>query len=111
MISFFHSLYCILFGHLQLLFFLSLILLKASIYIWKGGIFVWLPLTYLATAMQEGQGSQQDRHLVRKALKSALSHLKADHAGDFLSCHGQRVCAFRFSLTDIIQYAFECLLY
>ena len=27
-------------------------------------------------------------------LKSALSHLKADHAGDFLSCHGQRVCAF-----------------
>jgi cytochrome c oxidase subunit 5b len=27
---------------------------------------------------------------VRKALKSALSHLKADHAGDFLSCHGQR---------------------
>ena len=111
MISFFHSLHCILFGHLQLLFFLSLILLKASIYIWKGGIFVWLPLTYLATAMQDGQGSQQDRHLVRKALKSALSHLKADHAGDFLSCHGQRVCALRFSLTDIIQYAFECLLY
>ena len=27
-------------------------------------------------------------------LKSALSHLKADHAGVFLSCHGQRVCAF-----------------
>eukprot|EP00267_Zea_mays_P025974 XP_008653746.1 cytochrome c oxidase subunit 5b-1, mitochondrial [Zea mays] len=40
--------------------------------------------------MQEQQGSQQERYLVRKALKSALSHLKADHAGDFLSCHGQR---------------------
>jgi hypothetical protein len=44
--------------------------------------------------MQEQQGSQQERYLVRKALKSTLSHLKADHAGDFLSCHGQRVCAF-----------------
>ncbi|TVU07660.1 hypothetical protein EJB05_41025, partial [Eragrostis curvula] len=42
-------------------------------------------------ALQEWQGSQQDRYLVRKALKSALSHLKEDHAGDFLSCHGQRV--------------------
>uniref|UniRef100_A0A804U8G9 Uncharacterized protein n=1 Tax=Zea mays TaxID=4577 RepID=A0A804U8G9_MAIZE len=41
--------------------------------------------------MQEQQGSQQERYLARKALKSALSHLKADHAGDFLSCHGQRV--------------------
>jgi len=102
MISFFHSLHCILFGHLQLLFFLSLILLKASIYIWKGGIFVWLPLTYLATAMQEGQGSQQDRHLVRKTLKSALSHLKADHAGDFLSCHGQRVREYVPDLAESI---------
>jgi hypothetical protein len=33
--------------------------------------------------MQECQGSQQDRQLVRKALRSALSHLKADHAADF----------------------------
>jgi hypothetical protein len=61
--------------------------------------------------MQESQGSQQDRHLVRKALKSALSHLKADHAGDFLSCHGQRVCALCFPLTNVTQYAFKCLLY
>ena len=88
-----------------------LILLKASIYIWTVGIFLLLPLTSLATAMQDGQGSQQDRHLVRKALKSALSHLKANHARDFLSCHGQRVCALCFPVTNIIQYAFECLLY
>ncbi|KAL6873893.1 hypothetical protein ACP4OV_013975 [Aristida adscensionis] len=43
------------------------------------------------TAVQEWQGSQQDRHLIGKALKSALSHLKADHAGEFLSSHGQRI--------------------
>jgi hypothetical protein len=57
--------------------------------------------------MQECQGSQQDRHLVRKALKSALSHLKADHAADFLSCHGQRVCALCFQLTNMMQYTFD----
>uniref|UniRef100_K3Y2U2 Type 2 DNA topoisomerase 6 subunit B-like n=1 Tax=Setaria italica TaxID=4555 RepID=K3Y2U2_SETIT len=55
-----------------------------------------------ATAMQECQGSQQDRHLVRKALKSALSHLKADHAGDFLSCHGQRVREYVPDLAESI---------
>ncbi|CAL5040414.1 unnamed protein product [Urochloa decumbens] len=48
------------------------------------------------------QGSQQDRHLVRKALKSALSHLKADHAGDFLSCHGQRVREYVPDLAESI---------
>jgi len=58
--------------------------------------------TYLECAMQEGQGSQQDRHLVRKALKSALSHLKADHAGDFLSCHGQRVREYVPDLAESI---------
>ncbi|CAL5040929.1 unnamed protein product [Urochloa decumbens] len=59
--------------------------------------------TYLeCTAMQECQGSQQDRHLVRKALNSALSHLKADHAGDFLSCHGQRVREYVPDLAESI---------
>ncbi|CAN6192880.1 unnamed protein product [Urochloa humidicola] len=58
--------------------------------------------TYHECAMQECQGSQQDRHLVRKALKSALSHLKADHAGDFLSCHGQRVREYVPDLAESI---------
>ncbi|XP_066378670.1 type 2 DNA topoisomerase 6 subunit B-like isoform X1 [Miscanthus floridulus] len=58
--------------------------------------------TYHECAMQERQGSQQDRYLVRKALKSALSHLKADHAGDFLSCHGQRVREFVPDLAESI---------
>ncbi|CAN6206732.1 unnamed protein product [Urochloa humidicola] len=58
--------------------------------------------TYLECAMQECHGSQQDRHLVRKALKSALSHLKADHAGDFLSCHGQRVREYVPDLAESI---------
>jgi len=52
--------------------------------------------------MQDGQGSQQDRHLVRKALKSALSHLKANHARDFLSCHGQRVREYVPDLAESI---------
>jgi len=58
--------------------------------------------TYHECAMQEQQGSQQDRYLVRKALKSALSHLKVDHAGDFLSCHGQRVREYVPDLAESI---------
>ncbi|KAF8772117.1 hypothetical protein HU200_006112 [Digitaria exilis] len=58
--------------------------------------------TYLECAMLERQGSQQDRHFVRKALKSALCHLKADHAGDFLSCHGQRVLEYVPDLAESI---------
>jgi len=58
--------------------------------------------TYLECAMQDGQGSQQDRHLVRKALKSALSHLKANHVRDFLSCHGQRVREYVPDLAESI---------
>jgi hypothetical protein len=56
-----------------------------------GRLRIFLAFLALATAVQERQGSQQDKNLLRKALKSALSHLKADYAGDFLSCHGQRV--------------------
>ncbi|KAL6603282.1 hypothetical protein ACP70R_043643 [Stipagrostis hirtigluma subsp. patula] len=54
------------------------------------------------TSAREWQRSQQDRHLVRKALKSALSSLKADHAGDFLSCHGQRVREYVPDLAESI---------
>uniref|UniRef100_I1Q548 Type 2 DNA topoisomerase 6 subunit B-like n=1 Tax=Oryza glaberrima TaxID=4538 RepID=I1Q548_ORYGL len=43
-----------------------------------------------ATAVHEWKSSQPERHLLRKALKSALFGLKADHAEDFLSCHGQK---------------------
>lgn len=38
-------------------------------------------------------------NLVKKALKSALTHLKADHEGDFLSRYGQRVCTFYIFLS------------
>jgi hypothetical protein len=50
--------------------------------------------TYHEGAVDEWKSSQPERHLLRKALKSALFGLKADHAEDFLSCHGQKVCAF-----------------
>jgi hypothetical protein len=65
-------------GNLPALFFYW----KATIY-GRLGFFSGCPWLPLVTAMQECQGSQQDRPLVRKALKSALSHLKADHAADF----------------------------
>ncbi|WVZ78592.1 hypothetical protein U9M48_026281 [Paspalum notatum var. saurae] len=48
------------------------------------------------------QGSQPDKYLVRKALKSALYHLKADHAGHFLSCHGQKVREYVPDLAESI---------
>jgi len=88
MISSFHIVHCILFWSFTGLF------SNESFNLYVEGGFSVDPWFSLATAMQEQQGSQQERYLVRKALKSALSHLKADHAGDFLSCHGQRVCAF-----------------
>ncbi|KAF0903731.1 hypothetical protein E2562_029099 [Oryza meyeriana var. granulata] len=47
--------------------------------------------TYRGGAVEEGKRSQPERHLVRKALKSALFGLKVDHAEDFLSCHGQKL--------------------
>jgi hypothetical protein len=100
-----HTLF--VFGHSQVF---SCFNESLNLYV-KGGFSVY-PWLSLVTAMQEQQGSQQDRYLVRKALKSALSHLKVDHAGDFLSCHGQRVCAFyiffSFSLllTNLFQYVF-----
>uniref|UniRef100_A0A0E0Q2G9 Type 2 DNA topoisomerase 6 subunit B-like n=1 Tax=Oryza rufipogon TaxID=4529 RepID=A0A0E0Q2G9_ORYRU len=42
------------------------------------------------------------RHLLRKALKSALFGLKADHAEDFLSCHGQKVREYVPDLAESI---------
>lgn len=58
--------------------------------------------TYHGGAVQEWQRSEPDRHLVRKALMSALYHLKADHAGDFLSCHGQKVREYVPDLAESI---------
>ncbi|KAJ1260954.1 hypothetical protein BS78_10G271000 [Paspalum vaginatum] len=58
--------------------------------------------TYHDCTLQEWQRSQQNRYLVRKALKSALSHLKADHAGHFLSCHGQKVREYAPDLAESI---------
>uniref|UniRef100_A0A0D3GKN9 Type 2 DNA topoisomerase 6 subunit B-like n=1 Tax=Oryza barthii TaxID=65489 RepID=A0A0D3GKN9_9ORYZ len=46
--------------------------------------------------------SQPERHLLRKALKSALFGLKADHAEDFLSCHGQKVREYVPDLAESI---------
>uniref|UniRef100_A0A0E0E666 Uncharacterized protein n=1 Tax=Oryza meridionalis TaxID=40149 RepID=A0A0E0E666_9ORYZ len=55
-----------------------------------------------ATAVDEWKSSQPERHLLRKALKSALFELKADHAEDFLSCHGQKVREYVPDLAESI---------
>uniref|UniRef100_A0A0E0Q2G5 Type 2 DNA topoisomerase 6 subunit B-like n=1 Tax=Oryza rufipogon TaxID=4529 RepID=A0A0E0Q2G5_ORYRU len=55
-----------------------------------------------ATAVDEWKSSQPERHLLRKALKSALFGLKADHAEDFLSCHGQKVREYVPDLAESI---------
>jgi hypothetical protein len=41
-------------------------------------------------------------NLVKKALKLVLTHLKADHKGDFLSHYGQRVCTFYIFLNFLL---------
>ncbi|KAJ1260961.1 hypothetical protein BS78_10G271500, partial [Paspalum vaginatum] len=67
-------------------------------------ILEWDNMTFARVdiAIHTYHGSQQDRYLVRKALKSALSHLKADHAGHFLSCHGQKVREYVPDLAESI---------
>lgn len=44
--------------------------------------------------VQEWQRSEPDKYVVRKALKLALHHLKADHAGEFISCHGKKILEY-----------------
>ncbi|KAF2928408.1 hypothetical protein DAI22_06g276900 [Oryza sativa Japonica Group] len=58
--------------------------------------------TYHEGAVDEWKSSQPERHLLRKALKSALFGLKADHAEDFLSCHGQKVREYVPDLAESI---------
>uniref|UniRef100_J3MHH7 Type 2 DNA topoisomerase 6 subunit B-like n=1 Tax=Oryza brachyantha TaxID=4533 RepID=J3MHH7_ORYBR len=58
--------------------------------------------TYHGGAVNEWKISQPERHLVRKALKSALLGLKVDHAEDFLSCHGQKVREYVPDLAESI---------
>uniref|UniRef100_A0A0E0E670 Uncharacterized protein n=1 Tax=Oryza meridionalis TaxID=40149 RepID=A0A0E0E670_9ORYZ len=65
-------------------------------------ISVGFPITVFATAVDEWKSSQPERHLLRKALKSALFELKADHAEDFLSCHGQKVREYVPDLAESI---------
>ncbi|XBI02334.1 hypothetical protein VPH35_130902 [Triticum aestivum] len=44
--------------------------------------------------VQEWQRSEPDKYVVRKALKLALHNLKADHAGEFISCHGKKILEY-----------------
>uniref|UniRef100_A0A0E0LFH2 Uncharacterized protein n=1 Tax=Oryza punctata TaxID=4537 RepID=A0A0E0LFH2_ORYPU len=62
----------------------------------------WDNMTFSPTAVDEWESSQSERHLVRKALKSALFGLKADHAEDFLSCHGQKIREYVPDLAESI---------
>uniref|UniRef100_R7WBC9 Uncharacterized protein n=1 Tax=Aegilops tauschii TaxID=37682 RepID=R7WBC9_AEGTA len=44
--------------------------------------------------VQEWQRSEPDKYVVRKALKLALHNLKANHAGEFISCHGKKILEY-----------------